>query len=138
MNKLSRLIIAGLVGMSLSMPAFGQAANGKAKSDAQTTHAKKKSSTATKKQTKMIASNSATPAKAKSHKMRSTKKGAAAVKKTGKSTAPKTEAKTKSATQSAAVSKKPAKGARKHGPAVSTTKVKSAGKKTDKNQKAKS
>lgn len=138
MNKLSRLIIAALVGMSLSMPAFAQEANGKAKTDAQTTHAKKKGSTASKKAGQMTASNSATPAKAKPHKVRSAKKGATAGKKEGQATAPKAVAQTKSATHSASTSKKPATGARKHGPAASTTKVKSTGKKADKNQKVKS
>ena len=138
MNKLSRLIIAALVGVSFSLPVFAQEAKSPAKSDAKTIQAAKKGSTATNKAAKMSATNAAAPAKGKSHKMHAAKKGATEGKKEGQTAAPKTATQPKGAAQSAPVAGKPATGVRKHGPVMSQTKVKGTAKKADKTQKVKS
>lgn len=138
MNKLSRLMIAALVGMSLSMPAFAKEANGKAKTAAHKTHAQKKGATVGKKTGQTSTSESAAPAKGKSHKMQSTKKGATEGKKTGETKTPKTVAQTKGAPRTARSTVKTAKVERKHGPVVAATKARNSGKKAGKNQKVKS
>jgi hypothetical protein len=120
MNKLTRLVIATLVVAMLSMPAFAKGAKGATKAEAQTTHAKKKSSTAVRQSGKMGASNTAAPAKAKSSKTHSAKKGSTA------------------ASHTAHTSKKPARGSKKARTSASTSKVKTTGKKSAKNQKGKS
>lgn len=83
MNKIMTVLIATVMGFSLSLPAFAQPASGQAKGGAHKMHAKKKGATEGKKEGQEGVSPASANVKTEAHEMHARKKGATVGKKEG-------------------------------------------------------